>query len=326
MRLLLNRSFKFCDFRIPMDEAVPKKLFCVTRYADKDLPDDVSHVTFPSLEILSKNVLLKRLGQAFESKSCSFFPQQIWTVKVWKQLKSYLHQLPLHMLNQFYDEIISFDETAIDECPKCCNKIPQEWLVLFNESYLLFIAWWMFFDEESTTELRENCRAPRDKMTEYLESVPTGLTFIDPKFQVWSEAFFRNQSKLRQMNIQQLYPDQILNEDKFSGLLKLQSLKVGIDIQLNRDNFKIFHRILRTQSQSLKELVMENAQLYDFSDLHEQKFTSGRFWKVLSELPLLSRISMNHWHWHWMMKHQVYIFEQSFLLKSFFSLLIIMFS
>ena len=290
---------------------VYRRLFTITRDDNRNHLPTTGRVP-PSLQSLTKDVLLQSLANVFRGKSASWYPDQIWRDERWIQLKGYLHQLPLNVLQDIFEEVDSFNENHDDDCQVCEEKHRPHWMVSLNQRS--FYVWWLFFDEKQTKELRTKFFS-RETMEEYLSSVPTGLTFINPAYRVWSERFCQNQSQVREMSFEKWNPVSIMTKDRCSRFLSLHSLKVFDDFQLHFDNVKTFFRILTSQKHSLKELIMENTLMYDSKDpFNRKKFSSEKLWRVLAELTLLSRIHLNEWHWQWMMKHQVNIFEIFILL------------
>ena len=145
---------------------VYRRLFTITRDDNRNHLPTTGRVP-PSLQSLTKDVLLQSLASVFRGKNASWYPDQIWRDERWIQLKGYLHQLPLNVLQDIFEEVDSFNENHDQDCQLCEEKHRPHWMVSLNQRS--FYVWWLFFDEKQTKELRTKFFS-RETMEEYLSS------------------------------------------------------------------------------------------------------------------------------------------------------------
>jgi hypothetical protein len=121
--------------------------------------EDSDGTWFPSLKYLSTNILMTTVNDAL----CRHrVVDRFWSNEQWKELKSYLHNLPFKVLDEIYKSIQFEFVTEEDErsfrksCPHCTklrDVIQEGWKNSFKDPEKSAIVWWILVDERQNFTL-----------------------------------------------------------------------------------------------------------------------------------------------------------------------------
>ena len=161
---------------------------------------------FPTLKTLSTSCLMSKLSETL-AKEKPRSHNSLWKNELWIKVKTYLHDLPIKILDEIYDQILHTDEDSIsfqNSCQNCSrlgSMLKCQWKERLSDPELSFLMFWLFFDEKQTKVIK-NQNISSSELMEYLSTVETSLTSARGDYFLWLGTSFQVDTIIIQLLIQ----------------------------------------------------------------------------------------------------------------------------